>query len=182
MRRAIVLTSGGLDSMLTLHILQKQGVKPSGLHFRSWFLVRKFRDFDSFPQEAKVWGFTILNRDVSEEYTPLLLYTQFGHGSGANPCVDCKLLFLKKAKKLMNEIGASFVATGEVLGQRPMSQRPEVMKLLEKRSGLEGYLNLCPIPVMSELVTFSCSSTEGISEFQTTASSLSVRIRKSANI
>lgn len=140
MRRAIVLTSGGLDSILTLHILQKQGVEPIGLHFRSWFLVRKFRDFDPFPQEEKVRGFTILNRDVSEEYTPLLLHPQFGQGSGANPCVDCKLLFLKKAKKLMDEMGASFVATGEVLGQRPMSQRPEVLKLLEKRSGLEGYL------------------------------------------
>ena len=140
MKRAVVLNSGGLDSLLTLHILQRHGVEPIGLHFRSWFLLPKFRDFEAFHSEEEVGGFTILNRDISEEYTPLLLHPKFGHGSGANPCIDCKLLFLKEARKLMKDIGASFVATGEVIGQRPMSQRPEVMRLLEKQSGLEGYL------------------------------------------
>jgi len=140
MKRAVVLSSGGLDSLLTLHILRKQGVEPIGLHFRSWFLLPKFRDFEAYPSEEKIDGFTVMNRDISEEYTSLLLHPQFGHGSGANPCIDCKLLFLNKARKLMKEIGASFVATGEVIGQRPMSQRPEIMKLLEQRSGLKGYL------------------------------------------
>ena len=140
MRKAIVLTSGGLDSTLTLHILRMQGVEPIGLHFRSWFLVRKFRDFDTFPEEENRGGFTIINRIVPEEYIDTLLHPRFGYGSGANPCVDCKLLFLQKARELLDERGASFVATGEVIGQRPMSQRPTVMKLLEKRSGLEGYL------------------------------------------
>ena len=140
MRKAIVLFSGGLDSLLTLHILREQGIEPIGLHFRSWFLVPKFRDFDDFPEQETAYGFTIVNRDVSEQYTPLLLHPQFGHGSAANPCIDCKLFFMTEARKLMNEIGASFVATGEVMGQRPMSQRPEIMRMLEKRSGLKHYL------------------------------------------
>jgi hypothetical protein len=140
MRKAIVLSSGGLDSLLTLHVLREQGIEPIGLHFRGWFLVPKFRDFDDFPDQETINGFTIVNRDVSEQYTPLLLHPQFGHGSAANPCIDCKLFFMTEARKLMYEIGASFVATGEVMGQRPMSQRPEIMRMLEQRSGLEGYL------------------------------------------
>ena len=140
MKRAIVLSSGGLDSLLALHILRDHGVEPVGLHFRSWFLLPKFRDYEKYPEEEKIEGFTIINRDISEKYTPLLLNPRFGHGSGANPCIDCKLLFLNEARELMKDMDASFVATGEVIGQRPMSQRLEVMRMLEKRSGLEGLL------------------------------------------
>jgi tRNA U34 2-thiouridine synthase MnmA/TrmU len=140
MRKAVVLYSGGLDSRLTLEILKRHGVEPIGLKFRGWFLVRKYRELDEYPPEEQTHGFTIVNRDISEEYTDLLLHPRFGRGSGANPCVDCKLLFLIKARELMEERGASFVATGEVLGQRPMSQRLDVMKMLEKRSGLDNYL------------------------------------------
>jgi tRNA U34 2-thiouridine synthase MnmA/TrmU len=140
MKKAVVLNSGGLDSQLTLHILRNHGVEPIGLRFRSWFLLPKFKDFDAYPGEECVDGFTVINRDISEAYTELLLHPRFGRGSGANPCIDCKLLFLKEARKLMNDMGAYFVATGEVIGQRPMSQRPEIMRLLEQQSGLEGYL------------------------------------------
>jgi tRNA-specific 2-thiouridylase len=140
MRKAVVLTSGGLDSLLTLTILSRQGIEPIGLHFRGWFLVPKYRDFEPFSGEVRERGFTILQRDISREYTNILLHPRFGRGSGANPCVDCKLFFLLKARDVMFERGASFVSTGEVLGQRPMSQQRQTLELLEKRSGLKGYL------------------------------------------
>jgi len=140
MKRAVVLSSGGLDSLLALHILRDHGVEPVGLHFRSWFLLPKYRDYETYPDEEKVDGFTIINRDISEKYTPLLLHPRFGHGSGANPCIDCKLLFLDEARKLIKDMGISFVTTGAVFGQRSMSQRLEVMRMLERRSGLEGLL------------------------------------------
>ena len=140
MRKAIVLFSEGLDSLLTLAILKRQGIEPIALHFRGWFLGPKFRDFDAFPEEENRAGITIVHQDISREYTRVLLHARFGRGKGANPCVDCKLFFLVKARELMEERGASFVATGEVCGQRPMSQRPQIMDLLEKRSGLQGYL------------------------------------------
>ena len=139
-RKAVALFSGGLDSLLTLAILSRLGIETLGLHFRSWFLVPKYRDFDTFPEEVQERGFTILHRDISHEYTRILLHPRYGRGRGANPCIDCKLFFLVKARELMVERGASFVATGEVLGQRPMSQQSHIMELLERRSGLEGFL------------------------------------------
>jgi tRNA-specific 2-thiouridylase len=157
MRKAVVLTSGGLDSLLALTILSRQGTEPIGLHFKGWFLVPKFRDFEPLAEEVQERGFTILHRDISREYADILLHPRFGRGSGANPCVDCKLFFLKKAREVMVERGASFVATGEVLGQRPMSQQSHTLELLEKRSGLEGYLlrplsaRLLPLTIPEEL-------------------------------
>jgi tRNA U34 2-thiouridine synthase MnmA/TrmU len=140
MRKAVVLTSAGLDSTLTIAILKDQGIEPVGLHFRAWFLVPKFRDFEDYPAVQRSMGCIIHYLDISEEYRSILLNPRYGRGSGANPCIDCKLLFLIKARELMREENASFVATGEVLGQRPMSQRQQIMRMLENRSGLEGYL------------------------------------------
>jgi len=65
---------------------------------------------------------------------------QFGYGSAMNPCIDCHLLMLKEAKKIMEQEGYDFIATGEVLGERPMSQNIKALHLLEQQAGLQGYL------------------------------------------
>jgi len=85
-------------------------------------------------------GIEIELADISGEYLRMLTRPKFGYGSAINPCVDCRILMLKRARKYMAEIGAHFVFTGEVLGQRPMSQRRDTLRIVERESGLEGLL------------------------------------------
>jgi len=140
MRKVIVLTSGGLDSTLAVEIMKREGLEVIGLHCYSWFNLPKFKDFQSFPADDTTRGIPLMHIDVSSEHTDAILHPHFGYGSSVNPCIDCKLLFFRKAGELMERYGADFIATGEVLGQRPMTQRPDVMKMLEKKSGLTRLL------------------------------------------
>lgn len=140
MRKVIVLTSGGLDSILALTIMKNEGLDVTGLHCFSLFTVPKYRDFEPYPARDTFMRIPRINIDVSKEQTAALLNPLYGYGSAVNPCIDCKLIFFKKARELMEEMHADFVATGEVLGQRPMTQQSNIMRMLEKRSGLEGYL------------------------------------------
>jgi tRNA U34 2-thiouridine synthase MnmA/TrmU len=78
--------------------------------------------------------------DATDEFLPIIEDPKHGHGSGMNPCLDCRIMLFRKAREYMEEIGASFVVTGEVLGQRPMSQRRDAMRLIDKESGLTGYV------------------------------------------
>jgi hypothetical protein len=138
--KAVVLTSGGLDSILSLTILARQGLEVTGLHCYSWFTVPKYRDFHRLPDWGEFRGFPVRNLNVDPEHTRVLLHPAHGYGSAVNPCLDCKVLFFRKAAGLMREIGADFVASGEVLGQRPMTQRMHALRLTERESGLEGRL------------------------------------------
>ena len=139
-RKVLVLTSGGLDSILVLKIMEQEGLEPVAVHFSTWFNLPKFVLREDIKPEDEFYGCRLYNIDLSEEYTPLLMHPQFGFGSGANPCIDCKILFFKVAKSLLERYDADFVASGEVVGQRPMSQMKNTLRLIEKRSGLEGYL------------------------------------------
>jgi tRNA U34 2-thiouridine synthase MnmA/TrmU len=78
--------------------------------------------------------------NVSEEYLGVVKDPKHGYGRNMNPCIDCRIFMLKKAKAHMEDSGAAFIVTGEVLGQRPMSQRKDVMRLIEKEAGLEGFI------------------------------------------
>ena len=78
--------------------------------------------------------------NVSEEYLDVVKHPKHGYGSNMNPCIDCRIFILKKAKTYMEECGAAFIVTGEVLGQRPMSQRRDAMRLIEKEAGLAGLI------------------------------------------
>ncbi len=139
-RKVLVLVSGGLDSILVLKIMEREGFEPVGVHFSTWFNLPKYVLREDLKPEDEFFGFRLINIDLSEEYTPLLLNPRFGFGSGVNPCIDCKILFFQKAKSLLERYDADFVASGEVVGQRPMSQMKNTMRLIEKQSGLEGYL------------------------------------------
>jgi hypothetical protein len=139
--KVLVLTSGGLDSILTLKIMERAGLDVIGVHFLTWFNIPKFTLLRDNPKgERFFYGFRVMHIDLSREFMNILLSPRHGYGKGANPCIDCKILFFSRARALMMTFGADFVATGEVVGQRPMSQQKSTMRLIEKKSGLEGLL------------------------------------------
>ncbi|MFH0739313.1 MAG: tRNA 4-thiouridine(8) synthase ThiI [Candidatus Omnitrophota bacterium] len=142
--KAIVLISGGLDSILAARVIKGQGVEIVPLNFKIPFCHRPRRvpyvDNNPFTQLENNLGQPIKEVDISLEFMQLLQKPRYGFGANMNPCIDCKILMLTKAKELMKELGASFIVTGEVLGQRPMSQHKQALELIEKKSRLEGLL------------------------------------------
>ncbi|MBA2849444.1 thiamine biosynthesis protein [Thermosulfuriphilus ammonigenes] len=140
--KALVLFSGGLDSLLTCKLLEKQGLEVLALRFVTPFtgynLLQKREAYQA--EMEKRYGLKVKVIDVSEEYLEILKKPRYGYGRNFNPCIDCKIFFLRRAISLLPRYGASFVATGEVLGQRPMSQRRPILRLIEKASGAEGRL------------------------------------------
>jgi tRNA U34 2-thiouridine synthase MnmA/TrmU len=133
--KALVLFSGGLDSILTTKILIEQGVKPNLITFQSYFFSSKQSE-----KSARQLSLKIKVIDISKEHLKIVKSPQHGYGSSVNPCIDCHLLMLKKAKEIMKKEKFDFVATGEVLGERPMSQNRKALDLIEKESSLKGYL------------------------------------------
>jgi tRNA-uridine 2-sulfurtransferase len=145
--KAVGLFSGGLDSILAVKLMQLQGIAVDVLQFRLGFEpLRIIRLKKQQPQEVTkadieaCLGVTIQQPDVREEFLDVLLHPQHGYGSAMNPCIDCKIFILRKAKDYMHAHGAHFVFTGEVLGQRPMSQHRQTLLQTERRSELQGYL------------------------------------------
>ena len=147
--KALVLLSGGLDSTLAAKILMEQGIGVVGLSFKSYFF-----DSKSAAIAAEKLGIPLKIVDFSSEHLKIVKSPKYGHGKAINPCIDCHALMLKKAKEIagINIKEASFgklrttksrynfVATGEVLGERPMSQNKKSLDIIENESGLNGYL------------------------------------------
>lgn len=133
--KALALVSGGLDSQLAAKIVKDQGVEVIGANFRTGFSSEG--DEELFSRIEKDLGIEIRSLSVDgEAYLGIIKEPEHGYGSSMNPCVDCRLLVLQEAKSYMEEIGASFVITGEVLGQRPMTQQEGTLDLIRKESGL----------------------------------------------
>lgn len=133
--RGLALLSGGLDSILAIKLLLEQDIKITGLVFVSCF-------FNSIPAKkaAKKLGIELKIVDFSKKHFEIVKNPKYGYGKNMNPCIDCHTLMLKCAKEIMIKEGFDFIATGEVLGERPMSQNKQSLKLIEKNSGLIGYL------------------------------------------
>src|SRR3972149_7238825 len=149
--KAVGLLSGGLDSTLAVKIIQSQGIEITGVNFYTGFCITEHRrsmtrkgkkKASAHPalQSAANLGIKLELIDISGEYLNILFHPKHGYGSAVNPCLDCRIFMLKKAKGYMQNAGAQFIFTGEVLGQRPMSQHLKALKLVEKESGLEGLL------------------------------------------
>jgi tRNA-specific 2-thiouridylase len=140
--KAIALLSGGLDSTLAAKIVTEQGIELEALNFITVFCNCTNRGETCLASQKAVDALKIPLRvfNVSEEYLDVVKHPKHGYGSNMNPCIDCRIFMLKKAKAYMEESDASFMVTGEVLGQRPMSQRRDAMRLIEKESGLEGLI------------------------------------------
>lgn len=142
MPKALLLFSEGLDSILAGLILKREKIDVCAVRFITPFFGWKYKTSpELFHEKIKELGLDEgLLIDITEEYLSMLRRPKFGYGDQANPCIDCKILFLKKAKDLLSVIGAHFIATGEVLGQRPMSQNRSALELIEKEAGVEGIL------------------------------------------
>jgi hypothetical protein len=142
-RNAIALLSGGLDSSLAVKMMIDQGISVTAVHFTSPFCNCTSRKAGCKHQAVKVaheFGVPIRVIHKGMDYMKIVQNPPHGHGRGMNPCMDCRIYMLKKVKEMMPATGASFVVTGEVLGQRPMSQRRGAIQTIEKESGLEGHI------------------------------------------
>ena len=134
-QKALILFSGGLDSILTTKILMNQGIKLTLIVFKSYFFGSKQAE-----DSAKNLGLKLRVIDISKEHLKIIKSPRYGYGSSMNPCIDCHLLMFKKAKKIMKREKFDFVASGEVLGERPMSQNRKALGLIENEASLKGYL------------------------------------------
>lgn len=141
-RRALALFSGGLDSILAVKVIQSQGVDVLALNFTSPFFGCS-PVLDGEPVAARYarrYGIPFRSIPLGEEFLEMLRHPRHGYGSALNPCIDCKTFMLRCAGALMPELQADFVITGEVVGQRPMSQRQDTLRVIERDCGLEGLL------------------------------------------
>ncbi len=145
-RKAVALISGGLDSMLAVKVIQEQGIHVEGINFFTGFCVEghthavRKKHQDKQKRNNALWvaeqlGIKLHIVDVVEEYKDILLNPAHGYGKNVNPCLDCKTFMVKKAVQWIKEHDFDFIITGEVVGQRPMSQRRETMPVVAKESG-----------------------------------------------
>ncbi len=148
--RAISLFSGGLDSMLAVKLIKEQGIDVTALHiFTGFGGTKDVRD--ELKKRAQMAGADFLSVDVREEYIQDILFDPvYGYGKNFNPCIDCHGYMFKIAKKLMGDLDASFLVTGEVVGQRPMSQRKDALKQVQKLA--EDKDNLIVRPLCAKLL------------------------------
>lgn len=129
MTRALALISGGLDSLLAAKLIKNQGIEVIGICFRSYFFKEK-----NAERMVKQIDLPLKVIDISEEHLKMLRNPKHGYGKNMNPCIDCHTLMLRKAGDLLTELEADFIITGEVLNQRPMSQRRDALDIVKKDS------------------------------------------------
>ncbi len=133
--RAIGLLSGGLDSALAARLLIEQGIEVIGLHLRSPTACRS-----DVQEVARDLGVRLVIREKGEEYLRLLRHPRYGYGKNMNPCIDCRLFMFQLGRPYLDEFDACFLFTGEVVGQRPMSQHRNSLLMIDKHSGLRGLI------------------------------------------
>ncbi len=135
--RAISLFSGGLDSICATRLVMEQDIEVIAVKFVSpFFGYDILRDQDKYRLETKEkYGIDVSVVDISDEYLQLLRQPSHGFGKYFNPCIDCKIFMLSRARTMLKEMKAAFLITGEVLGQRPMSQRRDTLNVIERDSG-----------------------------------------------
>jgi len=138
--KALALFSGGLDSILATRLILNQGIDVEAINFANLFCSFKEENKCGATEAAKQLGVPLKVVNVGNEYLRIVRKPKHGYGRNMNPCVDCKIFMAKKAKKYAKEIGAAFIFTGEVLGERPMSQHFKALKIIEEESGLKGRL------------------------------------------
>jgi tRNA U34 2-thiouridine synthase MnmA/TrmU len=152
-RKAVALISGGLDSMLAARVIQDQGIHVEGINFFTGFCVEghthaiRKKDKAKDKRNNALWvaeqlGIKLHIVDVIDEYKDVLLNPKHGYGQNLNPCLDCKIFMVNKAQAWawMEENQFDFIITGEVIGQRPKSQRKDTMPVIARESGAEDRL------------------------------------------
>lgn len=150
-RKAVALISGGLDSMLAAKVVMEQGVHVEGINFFTGFCVEghthaiRKRDRQRPKRNNALWtaeqlGIRLHIIDIVEEYKDVVLNPRHGYGANLNPCLDCKVFMVTKAKEWMQANGFDFIITGEVIGQRPKSQLKHFMPVVARESGADDRL------------------------------------------
>lgn len=140
-KKAVALISGGLDSILAAKVVMEQGFEVTGLYFTTAF-SKSYGNEEATPAAAvcREVGIDLRIRDLGQPYIDLIRHPRHGYGKNINPCIDCKIFMLARAEEVRKELAAPFIITGEVLGQRPMSQRRDTLQVIEKDSGLKGMI------------------------------------------
>jgi tRNA-specific 2-thiouridylase len=155
LRKALALISGGLDSLLAARVVQRQGVQVEGVNFFTGFCVEghthalRVRDRKRPKRNNALWvaeqlGIRLHIVDIVDEYRELVINPPHGYGANLNPCLDCKIFMVHKAHEWIKGQGFDFIVTGEVIGQRPMSQRRDTLPVVARDSGA-GDLLLRPL-------------------------------------
>lgn len=149
--KAVALISGGLDSLLAAKVVMEQGVRVEGINFFTGFCVEghthaiRKKDQARPKRNNALWvaeqlGIKLHIIDIVDEYKDVVINPRHGYGANLNPCLDCKVFMVHKAKQWMEQHGFDFVITGEVIGQRPMSQRKDTMPVVQHESGIDDRL------------------------------------------
>ncbi|MBC8212037.1 MAG: tRNA (5-methylaminomethyl-2-thiouridylate)-methyltransferase [Gammaproteobacteria bacterium] len=150
-RKAAALISGGLDSLLAAKAIQQQGIHVEGINFFTGFCVEghthaiRKQDKDKPKRNNALWvaeqlGIKLHIIDIVDEYKDVVINPKHGYGANLNPCLDCKIFMVQKAHEWIQKKGFDFLITGEVIGQRPMSQRKQTMPIVAQESGAEDLL------------------------------------------
>jgi tRNA-uridine 2-sulfurtransferase len=138
--KALGLLSGGLDSILATELIRKQDIEVVAFNVKTPFCICKKDGTSEAAEAANQLKVPLKVVSVEKDYLQMLRKPKHGYGKNMNPCIDCKIFMIKKAKKYAKEIGADFIFTGEVLGERPKSQHYPALRLIEEEAGLEGKL------------------------------------------
>jgi tRNA U34 2-thiouridine synthase MnmA/TrmU len=164
MAKAIALLSGGLDSTLAILLMLRQGIDITAVTFLTHFGC-DISDSSScsrnpFPAAEK-FGFQVKLCHLADKFIEIVKHPKHGHGRNMNPCIDCRILMLREARELMKMVGADFLVTGEVLGQRPMSQQRNTLAMIDREAGVKGYVLR---PLSARLMEVSIPEEEGLVE------------------
>jgi len=138
--KAISLLSGGLDSILATELIRRQGIEVVAFNVKTPFCIPKKDGSSEATQAADQLKIPLKIVFTDKDYIKMLRNPKYGYGRNMNPCIDCKIFMIKKAKKYAKEIDADFLFTGEVLGERPKSQHSPALRSIEQDSGLKGKL------------------------------------------
>jgi hypothetical protein len=169
--KAIGMISGGLDSTLALALVKRQGIEVKAVNFYTGLCITETqrrkggRPDGTVPRNEALRAAADLEVEIEyvdvsgQGYLDLIVNPRHGYGANANPCVDCRIFMMRKAREIMEQEGAAFVFTGEVLGQRPKSQRRDTLRAVERESGLEGRLVR---PLSARLLEPTIPEREGI--------------------
>lgn len=160
--RAIALYSGGLDSTLAILAVMRQGIEVTAVTFLTHFGCdisdRSSCSRNPFAAAGK-FGFEVKLCHLADKFIEIVKNPKFGHGKNMNPCMDCRVLMLREAHEFMRMTNAEFLITGEVLGQRPMSQRRDALHIIDREAGLKG---LVLRPLSAQLMNPTVPEDQGI--------------------
>jgi tRNA U34 2-thiouridine synthase MnmA/TrmU len=160
--KAVALFSGGLDSTLSVLTVLRHGVGVTALRFVTPFdheIADTSSSLRNLFHTAEQFGFEVRIFELSDQFMEIVKKPKFGYGKNMNPCIDCRIFMLKAAKDFMETTEADFIISGEVLGQRPMSQRKNILCLIDKEAGVTDYVLR---PLSAKLLKITIPEIKGI--------------------